>query len=466
MLRTGALLATLCVLAAAADWTQFRGPNGTGLADGTALPEIRPGAEAWRVAMPPGHSSPVVARGHVYLTAFEGEKLLTIALDAKTGKELWRRQPPRDRKEHLDNRNSPASPSPVADKDRVIVFFPDFGLLAYDHNGRELWNVRLGPFDNLYGMGASPVLVDRRVVLVCDQSSGSFIAAFDAATGRQAWKHVRPHAVSGHSTPSIHRSGSRTLILAPASFRMDAYDAETGEPVWWIERLPSEMKSIPVIEGDTVYVSGYNLAENEPGRQIQMPPFKDVVGKNDRNSDGALEIDESPDQMTRKYFPYLDLDHNGKLDEREWKVYAAAFNAENSLQAIRLNGKGDVTPTNVLWKYHRSVPQLPSVAVYRGDVYMISDNGILTVLEAATGSVRKQFRLNGAPGNYYASPVAADGKVIFVSHDGVVTVLRAGGEYDVISKAEFNQVAFATPAIADGRVYLRTAGALYCFIGR
>jgi len=226
------------------------------------------------------------------------------------------------------------------------------------------------------------------------------------------------------------------------------------------------MKSIPVIQGDTVYVSGYNLAENEPGRQIQMPPFKDVIEKNDKNGDGLVSIDESPDQMTRKYFPFLDLDHDKLLNEREWKVYAAAFNAENSLQAIRLNGKGDVTATNVLWKYHRSVPQLPSVAVYRGDVYMISDNGILTILDAATGTMKKQFRLNGAPGNYYASPVAADGKVIFINHEGVVTILRAAGEYDVISKAELNEIAFATPAIADGRVYVRTASKLYCFVGR
>src|SRR5690242_13429903 len=181
MFRAGVSLVLGCFVGAAADWAQFRGPNGTGIGDGVAIPELRPGAEMWKVGLPPGHSSPVVSRGHVYLTAFEGDKLLTLALDAKTGKELWRRQPPRDRKEHLDNRNSPASPSPVADRDRVIVFFPDFGMLAYDHNGRELWTVRLGPFDNLYGMGASPVLVDRRVILVCDQSTGSYIAAYEAA---------------------------------------------------------------------------------------------------------------------------------------------------------------------------------------------------------------------------------------------------------------------------------------------
>jgi outer membrane protein assembly factor BamB len=450
--------------AIAADWPRFRGPNGAGVADGHPLPEqIRRGNELWQATLPVGHSSPVIANGRLYVTAAAGEDLLTIALDARNGKEVWRRQAPRDRKEHLDKRNHPASPSPVADGDRVVIFFPDFGLLAYNHNGRELWRVPLGPFDNLYGMGVSPVVVDGKVILVCDQSRNSCIAAFDAASGGLAWKRDRPHAISGHSTPAVHRSGTSTLVLAPASFRMDAYDVETGRSVWWLEGLPSEMKSVPVIQGDTVFVSGYNLAENDQGRQIRLPDFKDVAGKHDKNGDGLLSRDESPDEMTRKYFQFVDLDHDRYLNEREWNIYVAFFGSENSLQAVRLNGRGDVTATNVMWKYYRAIPQLPSVVAYRGDVYMINDSGILTILEAATGKLRKQFRLNDTPGNYFASPVAGDGKVIFASHDGRVTVLRAEGEYDVLSSAEFEETIFSTPAIADGRVYVRTATRLYCF---
>jgi outer membrane protein assembly factor BamB len=451
-------------LSAAADWPQFRGVNGTGIMDGDRLPdEIRPGAELWQVPVPTGHSSPIVASGHVYVTASTNDDLLTIALDAKTGKELWTRKSPRDRKHHLDKRNHPASPTPVADADRVVVFFPDFGLLAYSHAGHELWRTPLGPFDNSYGMGASPVIVDAKVILVCDQSRNSFIAAFDSRTGRLAWKRERPHAISGHSTPAVYRSASSTLLLAPGSFRMDAYNAETGEPRWWIEGLPSEMKSVPVVSGDTVYVSGYNLAENEPGRQIQVPSFREVLPKHDKNGDGLLQRDESPDEVTRKYYPYVDLDHNGQLDESEWNVYAAAFKAVNSIQAIRLSGRGNVTATNVIWKYHRSIPQLPSVVAYRGDLYMINDSGVLTILEATTGKVRKQFRLNAVSASYFASPVAGDGKVIFVSNDGMVTMLTADGEYDVISRAQFDETTYATPAISEGRVYLRTASRLYCF---
>jgi outer membrane protein assembly factor BamB len=447
-----------------ADWTQFRGPNGTGISEGTPLPDrFRPGEELWRVATPAGHSSPVVGKGRVFLTAFSGDDLLTIALDSRTGRQLWQRTIARQRKEHLDSRNSPASPSPAVDGDRIVVFFPDVGLFAYDYQGKQLWHTPLGPFDNSYGMGASPILVDGKVVLACDQSRDSFIAAFDTRTGRLIWKRARPHAVSGHSTPAIHRTPQATLILAPASFRMDAYNLETGESVWWIERLPSEMKSVPVIAGDTVFVSGYNLAENEPGRQIQLPPFSEALGKGDRNADGLLVREESPDEMTRKYFPYVDLNHDGQLDEREWSMYAAAFRAENSLQAVRMNGRGDVTPTHVIWKYQRAIPQLPSVVAYGGDVYMISDNGILTILNSATGELRKQFRLNNEPANYFASPVAGAGKMIFCSHNGTVTVLRASADYNVLSKEDLGEPVMATPAIADGKIYIRTARSLFCF---
>jgi outer membrane protein assembly factor BamB len=470
MLRLGRLVAigVLPLLPTQAEeWPQFRGPNGTGVAEGSRLPDqIRPGAELWQARIPPGHSSPVVIDGRLFITAFDSDELLTIALDARTGKELWRRQVKAERRERLDKRNSPASPSPAAGSGRIIVFFPDFGLLAYDMNGRELWRTRLGPFDNFYGMGASPILVDGKVVLVCDQSRHSFIAAFHSSTGQLLWRRDRPHAVSGHSTPSVYRSPKATVILAPASFRMDAYDAETGESIWWVEGLPSEMKSVPVVHGAIAFVSGYNLAENDPGRQIRLPAFKETAEKHDKNGDGLLARDESPDELTRKYFPFLDLDHNGVLDEREWTLYAAWFKAENSLQAIRLSGRGDVTATNIVWKYHRSIPQLPSVLVYLGEVYMINDSGILTILDAAAGGVRKQFRLNGESANYFASPVAGDSKVFFASHDGTVTVLRAGGEYDVLSKAAFEDTIYATPALVDGCVYIRTGTRLFCFTSR
>jgi hypothetical protein len=141
---------------AATEWSRFRGPNGSGHAVGTEFPtEFNKTTNmVWRLALPPGHSSPIVWKDRIYLTAFRGEALFTIAIDRASGKLLWERQAPETKTRILDKRNNPASPSPAVEDDRVYVFFPDYGLLAYDAAGKELWQMRLGPFDNIYGMGA------------------------------------------------------------------------------------------------------------------------------------------------------------------------------------------------------------------------------------------------------------------------------------------------------------------------
>ena len=458
-----------CIVAAAgfaSDWDRFRGPNGSGVNEAHGLPvEFGTGKNMrWRVALPPGHSSPILVGDRIFLTAFEGDKLLTISLDRASGKILWRREAPRSRKESLDNRNSPASPSPASDGKNIYVFFGDYGLVSYGFDGNERWHVPLGPFTNVYGMGASPVVVDDKVVLVCDQSSGSFIAAYSLTDGKMRWKTARPEALSGHSTPSIIKDANgKSLIVAPASFRMDVYSAETGESVWWMHGLASEMKSVPVIDGDTIYINGYNTPENDPGKQIAIAPFEEVLKDHDKNGDGKISIEESPDQRTKTYFPFIDLNKDGVLDAYEWKMYAAIMGATNSLMAIKAGSHGDVSTTAVEWQFHKSIPQLPSVVLYRGVLYMINDTGVLTTLDAKTGEVFKQARLRGTSDRYFASPVAADGKIFFAGNSGVVSVLKAGGDQELLAANKLDEDIFATPAIEDGRIYVRTVSFLYCF---
>ncbi len=170
----------------AADWPRFRGPNGSGVADTSGLPtEFGAGKNlVWKTPLPPGHSSPVLSETRIFLTAWEGDSLFTYCLNRADGRILWRRQCPRSRKEPLDKRNSPASPSPVTDGKNVYVFFADFGLVSYRADGRERWRRPLGPFHNVYGMGASPILADDKVVLVCDQGADSFVIAVGKNDGR------------------------------------------------------------------------------------------------------------------------------------------------------------------------------------------------------------------------------------------------------------------------------------------
>jgi outer membrane protein assembly factor BamB len=456
----------LCALTCplwAQDWPRFRGPNGTGVNETGPLP-ASPGEanRIWKTDLPPGHSSPSVFRGRLYVTAVDGDSLLTIAVRASDGRELWRRTAPRPRREPLDKRNSAASPTPAAGPDGVFVFFPDFGLIAYSHQGRVLWRVPLGPFDNLYGMGASPVLTRTSVVLVCDQSRKSFIASFDRQTGRERWRTLRPEAISGHSTPAVWNSGRTEQIIAPGSFRLDAYSAATGKSVWHVNGLPSEMKSAPVLNGGTVFISGYNLPENDPGKQIRLPEFPALLAAQDANRDGRLQREEAPDTRTRSGFPFLDLDRNGWLDEAEWRMYASALAAENGLLAIRAGGRGDVTATHVRWKYHRSIPQLPSALLYRGVLYMVNDSGILTTLDPETGSVLKVARVGNVTSPHFASPVAGDGKVYFINRDCGITAISAS-QQEAAGTAQLEGECYATPAIAAGRLFIRTTNALYAF---
>ncbi len=317
----------------------------------------------------------------------------------------------------------------------------------------------------MYGIGVSPILAGDKVVLICDQQHNSFAAAFSQADGKQVWKTERPEALSGHSTPVVYRPrGQGPLqIIAPGSFRMDAYDLASGKSVWWVNGLASEMKSVPVLDGDTLYINGYNSPFNDPGRHVEIPSFADALAKYDSNHDGRLQQAELPEGPMRTYFPFEDINHDGKMDEAEWKSFQAVMAAENGLLALNAGGTGDVTAKALRWKYQRSIPQLPSTLLYRGVIYMINDGGILTTLDPANGQPFKQGRLRGAVDKYYASPVAGDGKVFFVGNSGVVTVMKAGAQQEILSVNELDDECFATPAIADGRIYIRTRGTLYSF---
>lgn len=450
-----------------ADWPRFRGPNGAGVADERPLPEtLAPETALFKVSVPPGYSSPVLAGGRLFLTGHEGERLLVLCLDPADGRELWRREAPRARREAFDRRNGPASPSAAADGERVVVFFGDYGLLAYSLDGRELWRTPLGPFDNVYGVGASPVLAEGLVALAVDQSLGSYVAAFDAGSGREVWRVPRPDALSGHSTPVLlARPGRETQLVLPGSFRLDAYELRTGRSAWFAGGLPSEMKSGPLVDGDAVYVVGYGSPLNEPGQQPKLPSFAEWRKAQDADRDGRVTKGEA-DATSREYFDFIDLDRDGAVSESEWGKNLAMMAAENGLLAFRSDLAGDVTRAGLLWSYRRSVPQLPTPVLYRGVLYMINDGGILTTLDPRSGDVLKRARLREAVDSYYASPVAGDGKVYFVSRGGLATVLAAGAEQRPLSVADLADEVVATPALADGRLYLRGKGSLYCFAGR
>ncbi len=460
----------LCLLAAAglaaADWSQFRGPNAAGVADDANLPvEFGPGNNVvWRTPLPPGHSSPSLAADRIFLTAFEGERLFTLALDRATGRVLWRREAPRPRKQELQENNSPASATPVTDGSNVYAFFADFGLLAYGPDGNELWRMPLGPFNNPFGHGASPILAGDLVLQACDQDAGSFLLALDKNTGRVRWRAERPHAQRGYATPVLYRPpGGGTQAILAGSYQLNAYDTATGKPVWWVRGLPWQVKPTPVIAGDAIYFVTFS-GESDPGQQEIIPPFPEALAQLDLNKDGKLSKDEIVDPRAKGRFDeYLDLDDTGFLEARDWEQFRDRRAGENSLRAYRLGGAGDLTEGNFLWKNPRSLPNVPSPLVYRDVLYTLKEGGILTSFDLKTGEILKQERLKGAPGAYFSSPVAADGKIYAISEEGKAAVIRAAAQWELLAVNDLGDGCKATPAIAGGRMYLRTYSALYCF---
>ena len=193
----------------------------------------------------------------------------------------------------------------------------------------------------------------------------SFAAAFSQADGKQVWKTPRPEALSGHSTPIVYRpqgagvQGAGIQIIAPGSFRLDAYDLASGKSVWWVNGLASEMKSVPVLDGDTIYINGFNSSFNDPGKHVEIPSFADALAKYDINHDGALQQSELPEGPMRAYFPFEDANHDGKLDDAEWKSFQAVMAAENGLLALHAGGAGDMTATALRWKYQRRYRNSP-----------------------------------------------------------------------------------------------------------
>ena len=453
----------------AKDWLQFRGPNSQGIAEESNLPvEFGPNQNVvWKTPLPPGHSSPVLVGDRIFLTAFDDGKLFTFALDRGTGRILWRREAPRPRQQELHKMNTPASPSPVSDGKDLYVFFTDYGLISYGPDGNERWRTPMGPFNNPFGMGASPVIADGILLQACDAESGSFFSAFDTKTGKQLWRVERPEYTRGFSTPLVYqpKGGVKQAILA-GSYQLTSYDIKTGKEVWWYRGLTWQLKPTPVLSpnNDFIYILGW-AGGSDTGQQESIPDFPEVLKVWDKNGDGKLAKAEIPDEKVTKDWVSVDLDRDDALGLRDWKLYQSRRAAQNTFQAVKLppNPKGDLGAGARVWAYTKSLPNVPSPLYYQGVLYLLKEGGIFTSINPADGSVIKQGRLTGALSQYFSSPVGADGKIYVNSEAGNAVVLKAGGEWEILKVNNLDDEVHATPAMVDGKIYLRTKSALYCF---
>ena len=442
------------------EWTQFRGPNGTGVAEGFALPAEFNSTKnlVWKTAVPFARSSPVVTADRVFLTASEGDKLITLALDRKTGKVLWRREVVRARYMPIYKANDGASPSPVSDGKNVYAFFGELGLISYGPDGKERWRVPLGPFNSFYGMGGSPVLAGNTLIMVCDHRTDSFILAIDARDGKVLWKKSRPN-YEAYSTPAVYKpkvGPAQVIVLGSQS--VDAYSLDKGERLWWITKIGSYPKGVPVLGSDMVYVVA------EGGDDPFLPPFDEMAKQFDANKDQRLHRDEmKANKDAYEHFGWLDENSDGYVERKEYDFVRNSTISGHGLTAVRLSGQGDLTSTNVAWQVKKGYPNIPAPLIYRGVMYLMKEGGIVSSLDPANGQVLKQGRTPEALEEYYASPVAADGKIFMVSASGKVTVLKADAQWEILATNDLDEEVWATPAIAGSNLYIRTRNALYSF---
>jgi outer membrane protein assembly factor BamB len=448
-------------------WPQFRGPHGSAVVSGDPkLPaQIGPDQNVvWKIALPPGHSSPVIWGERIFLTAVRDKKLLTLGLDRATGKILWEAEARYQRLEKVHQIGSHAQPTPATDGERVISFFGSSGLFCHDTAGKQLWHLPLGPFKNDLGAGSSPVLAGDLVVLNQDHDIDSFLVAVDKRTGKIAWKADRSEFPVGYATPVIVEAKGKKQVVVGGSLRVVGYDLATGKELWTVHGMSRAAHMTPTAAPDgTVYAAGWTAGGDDNDR-FDIPTFDEMLAKYDANKNGTLEYDEIPDGPLKTRFSMLDRDKDGHVTRAEYDFMRHVFDkATNRIVAIKPGGQGDVSESHLLWQQQKNLPVVPSPLLYKDHLFLVKPGGILTTLAARTGQPVRQDRLPFGGGDYYSSPVGGDGKVYFLSQRGQLTVVSAAGEWRVLHSARFDEDVYATPALLDGRIYLRTAGHLYCF---
>ena len=418
--------------AAAGNWPQWRGPDGSGISNEKNLPaEWSPTKNIkWKTAIDGrAHSSPIVWGNRIFLTtAVEGDAVpgakavkhtveggkeflhpdsvgadkkhtfKVISIDRDSGKIVW--QSTAWEGTPYDNRHrksSYAASTPATDGKLVYAFFGTEGLYAYDFKGKLAWKADLGKLGTVgMGTGTSPILFDNLVIVQADEENGeaSFIVAVDKKTGKEAWRTPRKVQVSW-STPLLVRTSTRAELIASGTEAVIAYDPATGKELWRHKGVESNAIPSPVANNDMVFL-------------------------------------------------------------------VAGFPAKIAM-AIKLGQSGDLTGTpNVAWTYAKGTAYVPSPILYGDYLYLTTDRGILTAIDAKTGEVKYEGGRIPIPATFTASPVAFEGKILMTSEDGDTFMVKAGPKHEVIGTNSVGEPVYASPAIADGRIFIRGEKNLYC----
>ena len=419
----GVLVLSLLTAAAASasEWPRFRGPGGLGLGESAVPLEWSDERNLlWKAMLPgPGSSSPVIHGGDVFVTCYSGYGVPgdqggkpanlvrhLLCIDRQTGAEKWRRDVPgdlpEDAYEGFLTEHGYASSTPVVDDDAVFAFFGKSGVIAFDRAGQELWRVGVGKESSNRRWGSAASLIRHGdLVIVNAAEESQSVRGLDRLTGREVWKAEAASLELAYGTPSIVRlaDGREEIVVAVPS-EVWGLDPATGKIRWYATHsLTGNISPSVIVDGDVAYVFG-------------------------------------------------------------------GFRSAGSL-AVRAGGIGDVTKSHVLWTSKAS-SYVATPLLHEGHLYWIDDRGQAFCSNAATGEQVYRSRvaeITGGGRPVYASPVISDGRLIVATRWGGTLILPAKPEYSVLACNRFagDESDFSgTPAIVDGRLYLRSGRFLYC----
>lgn len=403
-LACGLFLAASAV--AAQDWPEFRGPTGQGHAASKALPLQWSASQnvAWKQAIPGrGWSSPVLVNGRLYLTSAVGDggeqsmSLRALCLEESSGKVLWNIAlfgQEQSSSPRIHNKNSHASPTPIVADGRVYVHFGHQGTACLDLEGKILWKNSELSYPPVHGNGGSPILVGNKLVFSCDGGSDPFIVALDKSTGKVIWK--TPRVTHAKKTFSFS-----TPLLITVKGKQQIISPGSG--------------AVCAFDPDT----GKELWRARYGEGYSVVP-RPVFGH------GMIFIGTGYDQAT--------------------------------VMAIRVDGSGDVTDTHVAWTMKKGAPNTPSLLLVGDELYMVSDGGIASCVDAKTGTTHWQERVGG---NYSSSPLYANGRIYFQNEEGIGVIVKAGKTFEKLFSNDLAERTLASYAAAGDALYIRTAEHLY-----
>jgi outer membrane protein assembly factor BamB len=484
-----ALAGLACVLeVSAANWPAFRGPTGSGLAEQAKPPlYFGPGSNLlWQTQLPTGNSSPVIWNDAIFVTAADGQSMMTLCIDRRTGSKRWDKSVTAAKVEKVHQMNSLATPTPVTDGGAVYAYFGSFGLVAYDFDGKELWRKPL-PIPKTFrdqGTGTSPILAEGRLVLFMQLGDDSHLLALDPKDGRELWRAPMQKANMSYSTPVYWKEDANGCVGLSCADRFTAFRLADGKEAWWVEGSGYQACSTPVVAGQHLIIAVAGV-QGEPANIMLPPPFDEFVSRYDTNKDGLISFDEIPADIL--YTDRHNSDGQGnmslrqaitwfggmkkdeKVNQARWEQIVTGLRqfSEHRINAtvimsVRTGGAQDVSASHVVWKETKAVPEVPSPLVWDSRIYLIRSGGNLACRDLETGKLIFE-RQTESRGGYFASPVAADGRIYLASDRGTVTVIKAGDAFEVLARNELKERIMASPAVVDDAIYIRSAKQLWAF---